>query len=90
MKLLFRQHAIRRMFERGISVTDVEYVLNHGKVIEDYPNDKPYPSCLLLATLTGKPLHLVCAVNGDERIIITVYEPDRTLWSADFSRRLRP
>ena len=90
MKLVFRQHAIRRMFERGISVADVEQVLTCGLVIEDYPDDLPYPSSLSLAYADSRPLHVVSADNGDERIIITVYEPDPTLWSADFSRRVRP
>ena len=87
MKLIFRQHAIRRMFERGIGVLDVEHVLIHGRVIEDYPADTPYPSQLLLGRSSGKDLHLVAAVNGEERIIVTVYEPDPSLWSTDFSTR---
>ncbi len=48
MKLVFRQHAIRRMFERRISVEDVNAALVNGKIIEDYPDDAPYPSRLLL------------------------------------------
>lgn len=90
MKLIFRQHAIQRMFERGISVPEVEHVLSHGRVIEDYPTDTPYPSQLLLGQSNDRNLHLVAAVNGEERIIVTVYEPDPALWSADFSRRRRP
>jgi len=38
---MFRMHAIRRMFERGITVDEVEAVLGAGEVIEDYPNDTP-------------------------------------------------
>lgn len=90
MKLVFRQHAIRRMFERSISVADVEQALATGRVIESYPDDTPYPSSLMLARVDGRPLHLVFAANGDERIIVTVYEPDPVLWSEDFSRRMRP
>ena len=76
------------MFERGISVAEVAQVLTCGIVVEDYPDDKPYPSSLSLAYSGSRPLHVVAATNGDERIIITVYEPDSTLWSADFSKRL--
>lgn len=90
MKLVFRQHAIRRMFERGISVDDVERTLEAGTLIEDYPNDTPYPSGLWLGFAEGRPLHVVAARNDGERIIVTVYEPDPTLWSSDFSRRMRP
>ena len=48
--------------------------------IKEYPDDKPYPSRLILGWKEGKPLHVVAA----ETIIITVYQPDPTLWNADF------
>lgn len=87
MKLIFRQHAIRRMFERNVTVLEIEQVLEHGRIIEDYPDDVPYPSRLCVGQSAGRNLHVVYAANGDERIIITVYEPDPTLWSDDFSSR---
>jgi len=90
VKLIFRQHAIRRMFERGISVFDVEQVLTGGRIIENYPDDAPYPSCLCLGYAKDRPIHVVTASNGEERIIVTVYEPDPDLWSAGFSERKRP
>ena len=42
----FRVRAIRRMFERGITEEDVAHVLSTGEVIEEYPDDLPYPSRL--------------------------------------------
>ena len=89
MKLIYRQHAVRRMFERRISTADVGAALASGRVIEDYPTDTPYPSCLWLGFAGNRPLHLVFADNPDdgERIIITVYEPDPVQWSPDFRRR---
>ena len=47
-KLVFRVHALRRMFERQLSVEDVEAVIDSGETIEDYPDDTPYPSRLVL------------------------------------------
>jgi len=47
-RITFRVHAVRRMFRRAISVEDVRRVLADGETIEDYPDDKPYPSRLLL------------------------------------------
>jgi hypothetical protein len=47
-RLVFRVHALRRMFERHISVEDVEDVSQHGEMIENYPDDTPYPSRLML------------------------------------------
>lgn len=92
MVYIYRQHAIKRMFERGIAEADVQKALIEGKVIEDYPEDYPLPSCLWLGQFNGKPLHIVFADNAakGERIIITVYEPDPKQWNADFTARIEP
>ncbi|WP_434735809.1 DUF4258 domain-containing protein [Candidatus Accumulibacter meliphilus] len=66
MKLIYRQHAVRRMFERRISTADVGAALASGRVIEDYPTDTPYPSCLWLGFAGNRPLHLVFADNPDD------------------------
>lgn len=88
-KLVFRVHAIERMFLRGVSEDAVRHVLKTGKVVEDYPNDTPYPSCLLLGWWQGKPLHLVVAQNRQdgENIIITAYQPDEAQWEPGFEGR---
>ena len=88
-KLVFRVHALRRMFERQFSVEDVEAVIGSGETIEDYINDVPYPSRLILGWIGARPVHVVVAHNlrENELIVITVYEPDPELWEADFRRR---
>jgi hypothetical protein len=35
------------MFVRGISAEEIELGINNGIKIRDYPDDKPYPSCLI-------------------------------------------
>lgn len=60
-----------------------------GEIIEEYPDDEPYPSVLIYGkTKATKPLHIVCAYNHDENlaIIITVYHPNPELW-IEFKRR---
>lgn len=88
-RLIFRIHAIQRMFKRQISADDVLHVLNTGEVVEDYPDDFPYPSQLLLGWRGSRPIHLVVAKNikAQETIIITVYEPDPVEWEIGFKRR---
>jgi hypothetical protein len=90
-KLVFSVHALGRMFERQLGVEDVEAVIESGETIEDYPNDKPYPSRLVLGWRGARPVHIVVAHNlsENELIVITVYEPDPGLWEADFTRRRR-
>ena len=86
--LVFRAHALQRMFLRKISEEDVRYVLNHGEMIENYLDDEPYPN-LILGWLYSRPIHVVAADNVEEKetIIITAYEPDTHRWEMDFKRR---
>lgn len=87
-KLIFRTHAVERMFQRSIRVEEVRGALKNGEIIESYPDDLPYPSYLLLGWADKRPLHVVAAdISYNESIIITVYEPDLRRWSSDFKRR---
>ncbi len=89
MNIKFRFHALSRMFERKISENDVLQVLLTGKIIEDYPTDQPYPSCLKLGFIKKRPIHVVTATATDEEttVIITVYEPDLERWEPGFEKR---
>lgn len=90
-RLVFRVHAVQRMFERRIRIDDVIHVLDTGDVIESYPDDEPYPSRLVLGWRHRRPIHVVAAYHAadNETIIITVYEPDPALWDETFRRRRR-
>ena len=90
-KLIVKQHAAKRMDERGISVSDVEYTIMHGIIIEDYPDDLPYPSCLVLcAEVNGRPIHIVISSDGELIHLITAYVPDPNKWDDNFSKRRKP
>jgi hypothetical protein len=88
----YTRHARHEMEteERGeIRDDEVAEAILVGKIIEDYPEGKPYPSCLIYGkTSSRRPLHVVCAYAGDieKAIIITVYEPSTSQW-IDFERR---
>lgn len=85
----FREHAIQRMFERKITYEEVKEVIKSGEIIEKYPEDKPYPSMLIMGKIKERVLHVVIAVNERESkgIVITVYEPSPLLWEDNFKRR---
>ncbi len=90
-RLVFRVHALQRMFERSLSAEDVQNVLANGKTIEPSPDDQPYPSRLVLGWVGERPVHVVVADNTahHEMIVITVYEPDPNRWEPSFERRRR-
>lgn len=90
MTLIYREHAIQRMFERDIYEEDVEDTIKNGEIIEEYVDDKPYPSFLALK-FCEKPLHVVFAKNqeNDEIIVITAYYPDKEKWSDNYKERMK-
>lgn len=89
MKIIFRIHAIERMFERGIGIKEIRAALEAGENIETYPSEAEYPARLVLAKKGRRALHVVAADNipSDEVIVITGYRPDPTRWTEDFKRR---
>ncbi len=88
MDFIYRLHATQRMFERDINQDSVEEVIKNGEIIEEYKDDKPYPSCLIFGFDRNRPLHIVYAIDENKNyIIITVYEPNLLKWEDDFKRR---
>ena len=91
----FTDHARKEMEEEPlghIHLEEVLQIIETGEIIEQYLDDTPYASCLLLGyTRSGRPLHLVCApVSAEERlIVVTTYQPDPIRWELDLRRRKR-
>ena len=85
----FSRHAVDQSILRDIGVTDVEEaVLGRSEVIEDYPDDKWGPSCLILGfTKSGRPLHIQLSYADRPLLkVITLYEPDPDHW-VDLKKR---
>jgi hypothetical protein len=84
----FSRHAFKRAVERNISESEIKQAGSEAIIIEDYPDDKYFPSCLLLGfTETGRPLHIqVSRVDSDFVKIITLYQPNELEW-INYSKR---
>lgn len=81
-------HAAKRLEQRGISLHEVMNCIQSGEIIEQYPEDYPYPSCLILGNLTtNRPLHAVIGANGNQLWIITAYYPSSEKWLGDLKTR---
>ena len=78
------------MFERDIVASDIIEIVKSGEVIAEYPDDKPYPSNLILGWIEDKALHVVSAGDNQNSTcyIITVYSPDPALWDSSFKRKI--
>ena len=81
-KFEFTRHAFKRAIERNISEREIREASLTLEVIEDYPEDKYTPSCLLLGfTLNNRVIHIqVSKMDSDTTKIITLYEPQVDRW----------
>jgi hypothetical protein len=84
----FSKHAVDQSIVRRVTVQDLRDAIAVGEIIEDYPDDKYGPSCLIFGyTEAGRPLHIQCSYPSRPLVkIITLYEPDANLW-IDFKVR---
>lgn len=81
-------HAAKRLEQRGILLNDVIHCIMHGEIIEQYPDDYPHPSCLILGlTINQKYLHTVIGCNNSELFLITAYYPNEDKWESDLKTR---
>ena len=81
-------HVFLRLLKRNIDMDEVETAVMNGEIIEQYPNDYPYPSCLVLGhNAKGQHIHVVCGLSSIEIWFITAYYPDINEWDEDFRLR---
>ena len=91
-RVVWRAHVLRRMVERGINRSEVVGAVVTGEVIEEYTDDSPYPSALVLGFLEDRPLHVVVSFDesGPDTYIITAYEPSPDKFELDWRTRRTP
>jgi len=76
-------HADEEAFNDCLTYEEIYISVIHGEIIEDYPNDKPYPSCLVMGkNFSGEPIHSVWAYNPGTlwAVLVTVYRPNPKRW----------
>ena len=88
-QIRWRQHALARMMERGISRKDVKNAVAEGEIIESYADSKPYPGCLVFGYSEETPIHVVVSIDMNSEIayVITSYVPDTTHFEVDLKTR---
>ncbi|MEO0768455.1 MAG: DUF4258 domain-containing protein [Cyanobacteria bacterium J06649_4] len=88
-KFEFSKHAVDQSILRKIQVHEVREAIQKGQIIEDYPDDKYGPSCLIYGkTATQRPIHIQCSYPSRPLLkVITVYEPNSQRWNAGFTQR---
>ncbi len=91
VRVEWQRHALERMAEREIRRADALEVLRSGELIEEYPDDRPFPSGLFFGWIKTRPIHVVAALDAEREraFVITVYEPDLEHFEPDFKTRRR-
>ena len=82
-RLRITDHADEEAEADSLTFEEVCFSVLQGAIIEDYPTDRPYPSCLISGkTRKGEPAHSVWAYNEISKwaVLVTVYRPDPDKW----------
>ncbi len=82
-RIRITDHADEEAQADGLTFDEIFFSVLKGEIIEEYPTDRPYPSCLIYGeSFTGEPIHSVWAYNSETKwaVLITVYRPDPTRW----------
>jgi len=82
--IMLTEHILTRMRQRKIRLNDIKNTIMQGEIIEQYPTDFPFPSCLI----NGSNIHVVCSIGKDCLYIITAYRPAPEKWEAGGSIRI--
>lgn len=91
-RIRITDHADEEAQADNLSFEEIFISVLQGEIIEDYPDDEPYPSCLIYGkTFSKEPIHSVWAYNQKNKwtVLITVYRPDPNRWIDWRTRRLK-
>ena len=76
----------------GLSFGEIAHSVVHAGILEDCPDDKPYPSCLIYGdTGSGDPVHSAWAYNQGSAfaVLIATYRPYPNRWIKWRTRRVK-
>lgn len=77
------RHADDAALDDGLAINEILASVLGGEIIEEYPDSRPFPSCLIYGrTPNGEPAHGVWGYDDAAplAILITTYRPDPARW----------
>ncbi len=89
-QVLITDHADEEAQTDQLAFGEIFASVLYGEIIEDYPDDSPYPSCLVYGnTSSNEPVHSVWAYNRETgwAALITAYRPEPGRWTGWRIRR---
>ena len=86
--IMMTDHVLDRISERDIKYDDIKQAILSGEIIEQYPDDYPYPSYLILGlSVENKQLHAVIGMGKGKLWVVTAYYPSSDKWEDDYRTR---
>lgn len=80
-------HGHEEMLNEDVSLDSMCEAIQKGRIIENYPEHKRGPCCLICGqTSSNQYLHVVCTTSLEVIIVITVYKPKTPQWDTPFQR----
>lgn len=82
-RIRITDHADEEAHADNLTFEEIITSVVQGEIIEEYPDDKPFPSCLIFGMNMRKdPIHSVWAYNTVNHwaVLITVYRPKPDRW----------
>jgi len=81
--IILTNHLLTRIRQRHIRLENIKNAILNGEIIEQYPDDYPFSSCLI----NSENIHIVCSIGEGYLYIITAYRPSPEKWDADGKKR---
>ena len=90
-RILWTYHVNMRLGQRFIARETIIAAAESYEVVEAYPEDKYFPSYLLLGRQGGEAFHALCGadVDGQNVRVVTAYSPSPEEWETDLKTRRR-
>lgn len=87
--ILWTYHVNMRLGERFIARETIVAASASYEIVEEYPEDKYFPSYLLLGQQESVGFHVLLGVDvpGHNVRVVTAYYPDLEEWEADLKTR---
>jgi len=88
-KLWWTYHINMRLKQRCISRKEIISSTADYEIIDQYPDDKYFPSYLIFSRYKDIVFHILFAVDveGDNVRVVTAYYPDPEEWDSDLKAR---
>lgn len=85
----YRRHVFDKLRALDLVLAEFQQVLGQGEVIAEAADRPSERREIVLLVEWLRPLHVVIVIDSDheEERLVTVYEPDPALWTADYRRR---